>query len=72
MWSRPYGGLFGGPVPYTNKTPRYEQSYDDDAGGPVALWQLVAAVGMVPVVWYLDLAYNRGSLFEGVSAILGF
>ena len=48
-------------MPYTNKTARYEQIVRRRwLRGPLALWQLAAAVAaMVPVVWFLDVTYNR-------------
>lgn len=57
-------------MPYTNKTARYDQGFDDDTG-PVAAWHVLAVLAMVPMIWFLDATYNQSQLADGFLTTIG-
>lgn len=59
-------------MPYTNKTARYEQSYEEDRGTSFGFFELVVLLAMVPVAWYVDAVYNHGHGAAAVLAAIGF
>lgn len=59
-------------MPYTDKSARYQSSYDEDSVSPFSVWSVVALSSMVALFLYADANYNHGHATEALLALIGF